>query len=81
MRYDDSKVDDVVLAVLYLTVFEEHGITRAWKSVDWGATGRLHTKGLIGDPAGRAKSIAFTSAGLARAKVVAEKLFAPNRGS
>jgi hypothetical protein len=81
VRYDESKIDDVVLAVLYLTAFEEQGLTRAWKGVDWAATDRLHTKGLIDDPKGRAKSIIFTSAGLARAKAVAEKLFAPNRAS
>jgi hypothetical protein len=81
VRYDDSKIDDVVLAVLYLTAFEEQGLTRAWKGVDWAATDRLHTKGLIDDPKGRAKSIIFTGAGLARAKAVAEKLFAPDRTS
>jgi Domain of unknown function (DUF6429) len=79
MRYDETKIDEAVLAVLYLTAFEEHGMTRAWKGVDWEATKRLHTKGFIDDPTGRAKAISFTDAGLARAKTAAEKLFAPGR--
>jgi hypothetical protein len=31
MEYDEVKLDDVVLTLLYLTSFTEHGITRAWK--------------------------------------------------
>ncbi len=34
MEYDKDKVDDTVLALLYLTTFEDYGI-RAWKSMDW----------------------------------------------
>jgi hypothetical protein len=37
MRYDEEKIDEAVLAVLYLTAWEEHGLTRAWKGIDWDA--------------------------------------------
>jgi Domain of unknown function (DUF6429) len=77
MRYDESKIDEVVLAVLYLTAFERDGATFAWKGIDWEATNRLFERGLIDDPKGKAKSILFTSEGLARAKVAANRLFAP----
>jgi hypothetical protein len=44
MRYDEAKIDEAVLAVLYLTAWEEHGLTRAWKGIDWDASNRLHAK-------------------------------------
>jgi hypothetical protein len=77
MRYDESKIDEAVLAVLYLTACERNGATSAWKGIDWEVTARLFERGLIDDPKGRAKSILFTSAGLARAKAAADRLFAP----
>jgi uncharacterized protein DUF6429 len=77
MRYDESKIDEVVLAVLYLTAFERDGATFAWKGIDWEATNRLFERGLIDDPKGKAKSILFTSEGLARAKAAADRFFAP----
>jgi hypothetical protein len=49
MRYDEAKIDEAVLAVLYLTAREEHGLTRAWEEIDRGASNRLH-QGLIDDP-------------------------------
>jgi len=77
MRYDESKIDEAVLAVLYLTAFERNGATFAWKGIDWQATNRLFEHGLIGDPKGTAKSVLFTTDGLARAKAAADRLFAP----
>ena len=77
MRYDESKIDEAVLAVLYLTAFERNGATFAWKGIDWEATNRLFEQGLIGDPKGTAKSVLFTTDGLARAKAAANRLFAP----
>jgi hypothetical protein len=75
MRYDESKIDEAVLAVLYLTAFKRNGATFAWKGVDWEATSRLFQLGFIDDPTGKAKSILFTDAGLVRAKTAADKLF------
>jgi hypothetical protein len=42
MKYDEAKIDEAVLAVLYLTAWEENGITRAWKGVDWSVAMRPH---------------------------------------
>src|SRR5437879_4584189 len=46
MDYDHDKVDEMVLALLYLTISEESDWgARAWKSHDWDAMDRLHAKG------------------------------------
>jgi Domain of unknown function (DUF6429) len=50
MDYDEGKVDEMVLALLYLTSFTEQGFVRAWKGHDWDALNRLHESGLISDP-------------------------------
>jgi len=42
MEYDKDKVDEMVLALLFLTI---HDNGRAWKGHDWGAMNRLHKKG------------------------------------
>jgi Domain of unknown function (DUF6429) len=75
VRYDEAKIDEAVLAVLYLTAWEEHGLTRAWKGIDWDASNRLHERGLIDDPKNKSKSIIFTEQGLALARASAERLF------
>jgi hypothetical protein len=60
MEYDPDKVDEMVLALLWLT---SAGNRRAWKSHDWDALERLHTKGYISDPRSRAKSVVFSEEG------------------
>jgi len=50
MAIDEDKIDESVLALLYLTL---HDGSRAWKSFDWDAMNRLHEKGLISNPLGR----------------------------
>jgi hypothetical protein len=71
MDYDKDKVDEVVLALLYLNFFDHHGMLRAWKTFDWEAMDRLHAKGFISDPKSKAKSVIMTEEGLE----VAEELF------
>ena len=44
---DIEKVDQAVLALLYLGLHDRY---RAWKGFDWAAMGRLHEKGYITDP-------------------------------
>ncbi|HEY2710892.1 MAG TPA: DUF6429 family protein [Chthoniobacterales bacterium] len=65
MEYDKDKVDEMVLALLYLTLRDEN---RAWKGHDWDAMDRLHVKGLIGDLVGKAKSVWLTEEGLRRSR-------------
>jgi hypothetical protein len=80
MEYNRDKVDEMVLALLYLTMFREgRQGTRAWKSHDWDAMDRLHEKGYISDPKSKAKSVAMTAEGARRARELFEKHFV-NRG-
>jgi hypothetical protein len=60
------------LALLYLGL---HDGSRAWKGFDWEAMNRLHGKGFIVDPRGKAKSVVFTEAGLDEAKRLLEQSF------
>src|SRR3954447_15887787 len=46
MALDTDKIDEAVLALLFLT---RHQHWRAWKEFDWDALDRLYEKGLIGD--------------------------------
>ncbi|KAB2877411.1 hypothetical protein F9K33_16450 [bacterium] len=68
MLLDNDKIDDTVLALLHLTSFEDHGVTRAWKGHAWDALGRLHEKGMISDPRSKAKSVVMSDDGAKRAK-------------
>jgi len=47
--------------------FEEHG-GRAWKGFDWDTLNRLHEKGFIGDPKGKAKSVVLSEDGYKKAE-------------
>jgi hypothetical protein len=69
---DNDKIDEAVLALLYLTL---HDRFRAWKGHDWDALERLYRKGMICDPVGKAKSVVFTDAGLAESERLFRKLF------
>jgi hypothetical protein len=76
MNHDQDKVDEVVLALLCLTLHDEHGgSARAWKEHDWNVLDRLHEKGWIDDPKNKAKSVLFTPEGLARAREMFEQHF------
>jgi len=76
MTLDDDKIDRAVLALLYLGV---HDGARAWKGFDWDAMNRLHEKGFITDPRGKAKSVVFTEEGLAGARKLLGELFSAEK--
>jgi hypothetical protein len=40
MKIDEAKVDDMVLALLYLTTFKDKPRLRAWKGHSWDALDR-----------------------------------------
>ena len=73
MAVQTDKIDDAVLALLYLTL---HDNNRAWKGFDWETLSRLHDKGMIDDPVGKVKSVAFTAEGLRRSKELFDAMFA-----
>ncbi len=60
MNIDDDKIDEIVLALLQLTSFNDGVGHRAWKGHDWETLNRLHEKGFIGNPVSKAKSVVVT---------------------
>jgi hypothetical protein len=78
MTYDEGKVDEMVLALLYLTSFTQSGITRAWKGQDWDVLNRLHEKGLISDPKSKAKSVMLSEEAAKESARLFQKYFASN---
>ncbi len=72
MEIDKDKIDDAVLALLYLTLDRDG---RAWKGFDWSAMNRLHEKGFIGDPVNKAKSVWLTEEGIARSEKLFREMF------
>lgn len=72
MEIDPDKIDDAVLALLWLTLHDER---RAWKGFDWEALDRLHQKGMIADPVSKAKSVVLTDEGLRRSQALFRALF------
>jgi len=76
MNYDQEKVDEVVLALLCLTITDEDEWgARTWKSHDWDAMDRLHAKGYISDPKSKAKSVVLSPEGVRRARELFERYF------
>ena len=77
MDYDEDKVDEFTLALLYLVTHErEEGYgARAWKGFDWETMNRLYDKGYISNPIGKTKSVVMTENGFLKAKELFEKYF------
>ena len=75
MDIDQEKVEEMVLALLYLTTFKDGPGLRAWKSHDWSILDGLHEKGYISNPASKAKSVILTDEGAKRSKQLFEKHF------
>lgn len=73
MDIDTEKVDEAVLALLYLTL---HEFDRAWKSHDWDVMNRLHEKAYISNPVSKAKSVVMTEKGLKESERLFLKFFA-----
>ena len=75
MEYDKDKVDEMVLALLYLNMFGDRFGIRAWKGFDWESMNRLHEKGFIGDPKSKAKSVVVTDEGQRHAEELFKRHF------
>ena len=57
---DWDKVDEMALALMHLTTFEERGEMRSWKGYDWGILNRMHERGWIGDPVSKNKAVSLS---------------------
>jgi len=79
MEYDKDEVDATILALLWLTSWEEEGPTeelrRTWKGHDFTHMNRLHEKGYISDPCSKAKSVMLTDKGRKRAEALFRERF------
>jgi hypothetical protein len=77
MDYDTNKIDEYTLALLYLVTHQrEEGLgARAWKGFDWDTMNRLHDKGYISNPVGKAKSVVLSEEGFLESKRLFEKHF------
>jgi hypothetical protein len=76
MEFDDSKIEEAVLALLAAFSFESG---RSWKGFDFDVMDRLHQKGCIISSRGRAKSVQLSPGGLARGLEIATVLFGEAR--
>lgn len=73
MEIDYEKIDEAVLALLYLTLHDNG--ERAWRSHDWDVMNRLHEKDYILDPVNKSKSVRLTDEGLQESERLFNKLF------
>ncbi|MEX2648695.1 MAG: DUF6429 family protein [Alphaproteobacteria bacterium] len=72
MDIDTDRIDEAVLALLYLGLHQDW---RAWKGFDWDAMDRLHQKGMISNPVGKAKSVVFSGEGLRESERLFNAMF------
>jgi hypothetical protein len=79
MEYDQDKVDEITLALLWLTSFKDPGGVRGWKRQDWDTMERLHTNGFISDPKSKAKSVVLSKESEERSKEPFAKHFSNAR--
>ena len=75
MDYDEQKVDEMTLALLYLVMHGKTGEERAWKGFDGETMNRLHEKGYISDPRSKAKSVLMTAEGIKQAAALFQRHF------
>lgn len=71
MNYDQSKIDEMVMTLLYISSFQDG---RVWKGYDWDILERLHEKGLITNPVGKTKSFYLTDEGMKLGEKLSLKL-------
>ena len=75
MEYDKDRVDEMALALLYLTTSRDKYGSRAWKGMDWDILDRLYEKGFIDDPKSKAQSLVLTIEGEKRSEELFLKYF------
>ena len=71
-----DRVEEITLALMHLTSFEEHGAVRSWKGYSWDALSRLHQRGWISNPVSKGKSVTLTEDGVNRSRELFERYFA-----
>lgn len=80
MQYDEDKVDEAILALLFLNFFPDGSSTRAWKGFDWESMNRLNDKGFIDNLRSSAKSVIVTDKGGKEAERLFSRYFGKSTG-
>ena len=75
MQYDKDKVDEMVLALMWLVIHSDGNAVRAWKGFDWDTLDRLHEKGFISDPKSKAKSVVLSNQAVELSEALFNKHF------
>jgi hypothetical protein len=75
MEYDKDKVDEMMLALLYLTSTRDQYGTRAWKGFERGTMDRLIEKGYISDPGSKSPTMTLSEEGARLSKELFFKYF------
>jgi len=75
MEYNQDKVDDMVLALMYLASSTNEFGTRAWKGLDIKILDRLVKKGLVSDPGDKSPTLLLSPEGADRSKRLFEEYF------
>jgi Domain of unknown function (DUF6429) len=78
MKYDQDKVDEMTLALLYLVTTSPgpEGLgARAWRGFDMNTINRLYEKGWIRDPKTKAMSLYLTDEGFKKSQELFTKYF------
>lgn len=70
MHYDNEKLEQALLAMLYIHHFDDG---RVWKGYPFELMDILHSKGYIDNPANKNKSVYLTPEGLEEGRKLAEK--------
>ncbi|HCU35692.1 MAG TPA: hypothetical protein DGT21_09600 [Armatimonadetes bacterium] len=81
MEWDTDKIDEMALAVMFFSMFDEKLFddtyyARMWKGLSWAITDRMHEKGWIADPRSKNKSVVVSEEGRKLAEELAVKYFA-----
>jgi hypothetical protein len=72
---DLDKVDEVTLALMHLTTFEERGVIRTWKGHAWEVLNRLHERGWISNPVLKSKSVKLSDEAARKSRELFERHF------
>jgi hypothetical protein len=72
---DWNTIEEMTLALMHLTSFEEHGVVRSWKGYSWEVLNRLHERDWISDPVSKAKSVVLSEEGARRSRELFERHF------
>ena len=80
MEYDEDKVDEMTLALLYLgTTKRQAGPgAQAWKAFDMGTIKRLRQKGWIEEPKMKSITLDVTETGFKKSEELFKKHFVNN---